>query len=1407
MKRKILFPILACAFAAVPLGAQTFEINGEQAQPQAQRQAKQPGKKGAKTPAAQSASPEGGGLGTFGNSIDVARESRAANDAMKHGNAALALTHAERAAQLAPGNKSLWLNLGYTARLAGKYDKSVEAYRHVLSTDAGNADAMSGLAQTYMRTGNNAEARRLLQQVIAANPKRVNDILMFGEMEMQQGDVQQAINILQRAEAQQPSPHAELLMAVGYMKLKQPDRAKQYLDAAKKRAPKNPEVYRAIANFFRETKDYKAAIAALKSIPKPTPETLADLGYTYELDGDKKESAATYAKAANAAPGVINFQLSAAQSAIAAGDLAAGKQFIARSQALDANHYRLHAIKALLARAESRPQDAISEYKLAIANLPQTGVPEGELYPVQLYLNLADLLREQGDDAQAKAELKQAEELMSHMDVQGAARAEFLRVRAAVKTGDQDFTGAEADLKQALQLDPENINVQLQYGNLLWKMGRKQDSQKIYEGVLAKDAKNRYALESLGYLARDMGDNKAAEQWFMKFAAAYPDDYVPHLALGDLYTAERDFAKADTAYSAGYKLAPKNAVIVANAANAAIEARKFDLAGTWLARATGPMQDDAKVMLERERWLFHTGKYRESAQLGYKVLQALPKDRNASVYLGYALYNLGRYDDVLALVNKYDSVLPKESNFPLLAGHVHKQGGLLDEAADDYSRAIARDPKMVEAYVNRGYVENDLQDAEDATNDFHEALKLSPNNGVAYLGLAFSNLELHHGKAALEASDKAQQLIGESGAVHLARATAYRQMRLLQKAEAEYRVALKYAPDDIRLNMALADTLFHERKYRESIGVLNAALQLSPDDALIYAELAHASAELHDRAQTMNYVAAAEREGGDESGVLLATGEALLTLGDRDAAMERFGRALDAPDADKIDIRLAIAKLFVNESKYDDAKQQVSLAFAEARIGEAAPPTADNLVEAANVFLAMRDFNLAQRYYAKAKDLGAGDEVVAIGMANTDLARGYTERAAADLAALGASDDYQQNFDYQMAMANVYRQRHDTVRALTAFAQANELSAEDEVAEQSLEQVAGEEGYRVNQKWSVLGDFSESPIFDDATIYALDAQLFGVTNNASQMPPPRSSQQTLWTNGFRYHQEGLPTVSGFFQLRNAAGTVSVPSELLILHRDTYDYNFNGALNPVLRFGRNSIAFNTGLQFTVRRDHAGTESAIELDQNLFRQFAYFSTNSFFNWIAVHGNAYHEAGPFTNRSLSSRDVGSNLEFTVGRPWGKTAMVTGYSVRDLQFSPLVREYFTTSTYAGLQRQFGQKLKATLLGEYIRAWRVQDAAFAIAQAMRPAASFEYRANRHWTVDGQVAFDRGEGFHAYDNIQSGFFISYDKTLRRSVAGVTGDVPVEYPLRFSVGLQQDMFSNFTGHGQAIFRPVVRLTIF
>ena len=95
----------------------------------------------------------------------------------------------------------------------------------------------------------------------------------------------------------------------------------------------------------------------------------------------------------------------------------------------------------------------------------------------------------------------------------------------------------------------------------------------------------------------------------------------------------------------------------------------------------------------------------------------------------------------------------------------------------------------------------------------------------------------------------------------------------------------------------------------------------------------------------------------------------------------------------------------------------------------------------------------------------------------------------------------------------------------------------------------------------------------------------------------------------------------------------------------------------------------------------------------------------------------------------------------------------------------------------------------------------------MRPAAEVRIEPAKHWEIQGSFAYSRGEGFHAYDNMQSGFLISYIQPLHRTLDDGAGGLRVAYPLRFSVGLQQDQFPNFAGQGKAIFRPVVRLTLF
>jgi hypothetical protein len=214
----------------------------------------------------------------------------------------------------------------------------------------------------------------------------------------------------------------------------------------------------------------------------------------------------------------------------------------------------------------------------------------------------------------------------------------------------------------------------------------------------------------------------------------------------------------------------------------------------------------------------------------------------------------------------------------------------------------------------------------------------------------------------------------------------------------------------------------------------------------------------------------------------------------------------------------------------------------------------------------------------------------------------------------------------------------------------------------------------------------------------------------------------------------------------------------------------------------------------------------MSQNLFRQFLYISTSSFYNWVSVNGYAIHEAGPFTEQNLNSRDDSADLEFTVGRPWGHTSLLTGYSVRDLLFHPFVEEYFNSSSYLGLQHKFGNRLTAAVLAEDLRSWRVQETLYAIAQAFLPGARFEVRATPRWNVQGSFLLSRGEGYHQYDNAQSQFLVSYMRSSRASKDG-TGDAQSEYPFRLSFGVQQQTFYSFAGSSRTVVLPVVHFTLF
>ena len=69
------------------------------------------------------------------------------------------------------------------------------------------------------------------------------------------------------------------------------------------------------------------------------------------------------------------------------------------------------------------------------------------------------------------------------------------------------------------------------------------------------------------------------------------------------------------------------------------------------------------------------------------------------------------------------------------------------------------------------------------------------------------------------------------------------------------------------------------------------------------------------------------------------------------------------------------------------------------------------------------------------------------------------------------------------------------------------------------------------------------------------------------------------------------------------------------------------------------------------------------------------------------------------------------------------------------------------------------------------------------------------------------QGFHVYDAVQSGFAVSYAMPFRRGYQEAGKELPLQYPIRFSAGMQQESFFNFPGENTQQFRPYFSISLF
>jgi len=395
-----------------------------------------------------------------------------------------------KAVEVAPQDQAARVTLASFYYVNKQFDKAEEAYKALADLDRNRPEGRAVLADYYALVNRPDEAMKIYQEIAAAAPDYARARYRLAELMMQRGDVSgaaaQAKEVLDRnpGDIQALLAHARTLM--------QQERPKEAIEDLKKVLGQEPQhqmglYFMAEAQLRAGQLDQARVFASDldRNYPNNLPAKLLQAQINLLAGGkDNFENAKRIAtdiltrldKAApdaSAASPMINELRAKALSARATANaqlenFAAARADFTAARDLDPNNPAPYLYLAGLATAENKLDEAQQLYERAL-NL------EGANLNALTGLTNLYVARRQFDQAHAR------------IDQAIAARPntpELHHLKATVHGAQQDGAGAEAQLRRALQIDPNYLPAIRTLGTLYINTRRHDDAIAEYKKVL-----------------------------------------------------------------------------------------------------------------------------------------------------------------------------------------------------------------------------------------------------------------------------------------------------------------------------------------------------------------------------------------------------------------------------------------------------------------------------------------------------------------------------------------------------------------------------------------------------------------------------------------------------------------------------------------------------------------------------------------------------------------------------------------------------------------------------------------------------------------------------------------------------------------------------------------------------------
>ncbi len=603
--------------------------------------------------------------------------------ALKKGDHALALEDIQKAISLNPNDSKLHTSLGLIESLTPDTRTQGQAeLEKAVSLDAKNPNARLALAGILASKGDLGGSVQQVQAAVQASPKELQPRVALAELYLRSGDKAKAEQTLIDAVDTMPDKDqaAETLLTY-YIRTNQPDRAESVFADLKSKHSKSLPIQIGYTRILIGRNKWDQASDVLKDLSKSNSSNpqVARMNAEVLLHGGKTHDAFNLLqKAAGNAPDDARLQILLARTAQAVGNPSVAEASYQQAARLEPQN--LDAVRGLAQLASSR-KDTTALRELAektIAAHPKA--PDGYIW------------------------------------------------RGSVEGSQQQFAPSEADFREALKRDPNNVVAKLDLGELELHQKHEAEARTLLEQALAQDPNLLPALNLL--VDADLLDKQPEKALARVQAqiAKVPNNPAMYNDLAQLQLHMKDFAGAQASAQKAMQLnkefepaleAYSQASLATGNADAALAAWQG-----WL--ATHPNDARANTLMgtiEETK-----GDTNKAMDLYKKAIQLDPAQAVAANNLAYLMIESGGNSDVaLGYAQTARRALPQAPSTADTLAWVYYHKGTFGLARDLLQDAEKQDPQDASIHYHLGLTLSKLGDKAGATTELKKATELAPN--------------------------------------------------------------------------------------------------------------------------------------------------------------------------------------------------------------------------------------------------------------------------------------------------------------------------------------------------------------------------------------------------------------------------------------------------------------------------------------------------------------------------------------------------------------------------------------------------------------------------------------------------------------------------------------------------------